>query len=345
MSRRAERAYELGFWRQVWRRLRRDPMALVGLSIVGSMAMVAWLAPVLANNKPIAMRHEGRLVYPALAELFPFDFVLDYPELKLLEWEEIKTDPKKVLLLAPIPQSPLASHTRERLEGPSSTYWFGTDDLGRDQLARIIHGTRVSLTVGFVSMGIAAAIGLLFGAFAGYHGGLVDVILSRVIEVVMSFPSFFLIIAIVAFLPPNFTYVMIVIGLTSWTSIARYARGEFLRLKEQDFAVAARALGASDGRIMLRHVLPNALAPVLVSITFGIAQAILIEASLSFLGFGVQAPTPSWGGMLSRAQENHDLWWIAVFPGVAIFLAVTGYNMLGEGLRDATDPRVAERGK
>ena len=340
-----QRSYDMGFWRLAWRRMRKDPMAMTGLGIVAFLLLMAYFAPLIANNRPIVMHWQGKTYYPAVGQMFPFRLFLDYRHLDLLDYELLKTDPQVARLMPPIPHGPLKTHTPDKLQGPSSEYWLGTDDLGRDMLARVIHGTRVSLTVGFVAMGIAACIGILIGALAGFYGGWVDIALSRVIEVVMSFPSFFLIIAIVAFLPPRFIYVMIVIGLTSWTSIARYARGEFLKLKEQDFALAGRALGASDARIIFRHILPNALAPVLVSVTFGIAQAILIEAGLSFLGFGVQPPTPSWGGMLSAAQNYLEWWWITAFPGAAIFLAVTGYNMLGEGLRDATDPRLALRGR
>jgi peptide/nickel transport system permease protein len=217
---------------------------------------------------------------------------------------------------------------------------MGTDNLGRDIASRMIHGAGISLKVGFVAVGIALLIGVLVGALAGYYGGAVDILISRLIEVVMCFPFFFLILSVIAFLPPSIFNIMIVIGITRWTGIARYARGEFLRLKNQEFTEAARALGVTDRKIIFRHILPNSLAPVLVSATFGIANAILIEAALSFLGLGIQPPTASWGGILSLAKQFIEVaWWLATFPGLAIFITVTAYNILGEGLRDATDPQ------
>jgi peptide/nickel transport system permease protein len=195
--------------------------------------------------------------------------------------------------------------------------------------------------VGFVSMGIAAVIGIFIGGLAGYAGGWLDIVISRIIEIVICFPVFFLILAIMVWLEPNITNVMIVIGLTRWTSIARYARGEFIRIKGLDYVTAAQALGIRRGRIMFRHILPNALAPVLVSVTFGIASAILVEAGLSWLGFGVQAPNPSWGNMLRSAYDALRIAPYLVFPPcVAIFLAVLAYNLVGDALRDAIDPRL-----
>jgi peptide/nickel transport system permease protein len=205
----------------------------------------------------------------------------------------------------------------------------------------MIHGASISLKVGFVAVGIALVVGLFFGSLAGYYGGVTDVLISRFIEVVMCFPFFFLILAVIAFLPPSIFNIMVVIGVTRWTSIARYARGEFMKIKKQDYAQAARALGASDRKVIFRHILPNSITPVLVTATFGIANAILIEAALSFLGLGVQPPTASWGGILAAAREFVAVaWWLATFPGLAIFLTVTAYNLAGEALRDATDPRL-----
>jgi peptide/nickel transport system permease protein len=198
--------------------------------------------------------------------------------------------------------------------------------------------------VGFVSMGIAAAIGIALGALAGYLGGWADLLLSRLIEVVQCVPTLILILAAIALIEnPNVWHMMIIIGLTGWTSIARLARAEFLKLKNSDFVTAAEAMGAGRLRIMFRHILPNALAPVLVPITFGIASAILIETSLSFLGFGSPPPNPSWGSVLESGRRNLEMWWLIVFPGSAIFLAVLAYNLIGEGLQEATDPRLRGR--
>jgi peptide/nickel transport system permease protein len=225
--------------------------------------------------------------------------------------------------------------------GPGRDHLLGTDDRGRDVLARMIHGSRVSLSVGFVAVSIYTVIGIFLGALAGFYGGRVDMIVSRIIEVMMCFPTFFLILALLAFLPRNIFMVMVVIGLTGWTGVARLVRGEFLKQRKLDYVTAGKAIGASNLRIIFYHVLPNSLAPVLVSATFGVAGAILTESSLSFLGFGVPPPTPSWGDILSQSKQYIDFaWWLTVFPGAAIFLTVTAYNLVGEGLRDAVDPRL-----
>jgi len=246
-------------------------------------------------------------------------------------------------IFAPIPYSMDDTDLAARLGSPESLSWgnhlLGTDDLGRDLAARLVHGTRVSLLVGFVSVSIYVLIGLLLGGLAGFYGGWIDLVLSRVIEVVICFPSFFLIITVLALVDPSIWNIMIVIGLTRWTGVARLFRAEVLKVKNMEYIAAARAMGNKDAVILLRHVLPNAIAPVLVSATFGIAGAILVESSLSFLGFGVQAPTPSWGEALSLARTYPYYWWIVTWPGVLIFLTVTAYNLAGEGLRDATDPR------
>jgi len=226
----------------------------------------------------------------------------------------------------------------------SRPHVIGTDDSGRDLLTRMIWGGRVSLAVGIVSVSIALTIGIIIGAIAGYFRGTVDILISRVIEVVICFPSFFLILAIVAFLGPGIFKIMIVIGLTSWTGIARLVRGEFLRLSNQEFVLAGRALGYSPWRIIFKHILPNAMAPVLVSATFGVAGAILTESALSFLGLGISVPTPSWGGILSTGRKYlESAPWIIFYPGIAIFLTITSYNLVAEAFRDAADPRL--RGK
>jgi peptide/nickel transport system permease protein len=223
---------------------------------------------------------------------------------------------------------------------------LGTDILGRDLLVRALHGGRISLAVGLVSTALLVLIGVVVGSLAGYFGGWVDVLLSRTIEVVQSIPAFFLILTAVALVPerelnPIFT-IVIVIGLIRWTGVARLVRGEFLRLKEQEFVLAARALGLPHSRIIFRHVLPNALGPVLVAAAFAVASGILTESAISFLGFGVKHPIPSWGALLneSRAAEQ---WWLQVFPGALIFLTVLSYNLVGEGFRDALDPRLKVR--
>lgn len=227
-------------------------------------------------------------------------------------------------------------------QAPSKEHWLGTDDVGSDVLCRLIHGTRVSLSVGFVAVGISSIIGVIFGAMMGYFGGKVDFLGMRLLEIMMSVPTFFLIITIVAFFPRSLFNIMIIIGITSWTGDARFVRAEFFKLRNQDFVQAAISLGLPLRSILFRHMLPNGIAPVLVNLTFGIAGAIFIESALSFLGFGVAPPTPSWGQMLSTgvSTSGQFLWWLTLFPGLAIFFTVTAYNLLGEGLRDAIDPKL-----
>ncbi len=230
-----------------------------------------------------------------------------------------------------------------RLEPPSWAFPLGTDDLGRDVLTRILFGARISLLVGFVAVGIATAIGIVLGALAGYYGRWVDNLIMRFVDIMLCFPTFFLILAVVAFLEPSIWNIMIIIGLTGWMGVARLVRAEFLSLRERDFVLAARTAGARDGRIIFRHILPNALSPILVSATLGVAGAILTESALSFLGIGVQPPTPSWGNMLIAGKQTlGTAWWLSAFPGLAILVTVLGYNLLGEGIRDALDPRLMD---
>jgi peptide/nickel transport system permease protein len=241
------------------------------------------------------------------------------------------------------PHDPTAIDARTILAGPSAAHLLGTDDLGRDVLSRMIYGARISLAVGFVSVGIAVLIGTSLGACAGYFGGLVDAVVMRFVDIMLCFPSTFLILAVIAFIGPSIWNVMFVIGVTGWMGVCRLVRAEFLSLRERDFVVAARALGAGDARLIFRHILPNALAPVLVAAVLGVAGAILTESGLSFLGLGVQPPTPSWGNILTAGKDNIDVaWWLSFFPGLAITVTMLGYNMLGEGLRDALDPRLSE---
>ena len=243
-----------------------------------------------------------------------------------------------------------ASHNPNRIDivhilrAPSAEHPLGTDDLGRDVLARMVYGARVSLKVGFVAVGIATALGLVVGLLSGFYGGWVDAVLMRFVDMMLCFPTFFLILAVIAFLDPSIWNIMAVIGLTGWMGVARLVRAETLSLKERDFVAAARAQGAGDVRIVFRHILPNTLAPILVAATLGVAGAILTESALSFLGIGVQPPTPSWGNILTAGKDNIEFaWWLSLFPGLAILFTVLGYNLLGEGIRDAADPRLKGR--
>lgn len=248
-------------------------------------------------------------------------------------------------VLAPTisPWDPNRPDVRKILEPPSGRHLFGTDQLGRDVLSRMLHGSQVSLAVGFVSVGIAATIGILLGAAAGYHGGLVDASIMRLVDLMLVFPRFFLLLAVLAFLKPSIWTIMAVIGVTGWMGVARLVRAEFLALKEREFVMWSQSTGASAFRIIWRHILPNAMAPVLVAMTLGIPAAILTESGLSFLGLGVQPPRATWGNILNEGKDAIELaWWLSVYPGVAILVTVLSYNLLGEGIRDALDPRLRQ---
>ena len=241
------------------------------------------------------------------------------------------------------PYDPGAIDLKEILLPPSASHLLGTDQLGRDVLSRMIWGARISLKVGFVATGIAIAIGTILGALAGYYGRWVDGVIMRFVDIMLCFPSFFLILAVIAILEPSIWNIMIVIGLTSWMGVTRLVRADFISLKERDFVQAARVIGVSDFRIIFRHILPNAMASVLVAATLGVAGAILTESALSFLGIGVQPPTPSWGNILTAGKDNIDIaWWLSLYPGLAILVTVLGYNLLGEGIRDSLDPRLRD---
>jgi peptide/nickel transport system permease protein len=241
---------------------------------------------------------------------------------------------------------PLRIDLAATLQEPSAAHWLGTDSLGRDLAARVLHGGRISLGIGLLTSLLSLAIGVPLGALAGYRGGWTDSAVSRLVETVACVPSLLLAIALLAMSPPilrgvsDVVRVALVLAFAGWIPVARYMRGEFLRLKSAVMVEAARAAGASDLRIIVRHLLPAALAPVLVTASFAAASAILVEAALSFLGLGVRPPEPTWGGLLSDAREQIDQgWWLAVIPGLALFLAVLGFNLIGEGVRDLLDPR------
>jgi len=238
------------------------------------------------------------------------------------------------------PYDPYKIDVYHVLEPPSKAHLFGTDELGRDVCSRIIYGARVSLKVGFLAMGIAIFTGTLLGAIAGYYGKWVDTIIMRIVDVMLAFPSLFLILAVVAVLEPSIYIIMVVIGLTGWMDVARLVRAEVLSLKEREFVLAAKAIGASSSRVIFKHILPNAIYPVIVAATFAVGGAILIESGLSFLGLGIQPPEPSWGGILSIGKDYITVaWWMSLFPGIAIFLTVLSFNLIGEALRDALDPK------
>ncbi len=329
------------YWSLVRRQYKKNSLAMMGLYFICFMFFIAIFADFLANDKPIVCKYKGEVLVPVVRDYLVGLGVGSYSrELANADWKALNYDWK---VFPPIPYTGngtdiLASAVKPFESG--SDHYLGTDQLGHDVLAGLIHGSRISLSIGFVSMGLAAIIGVILGALAGYFGGWTDILISRVIELFLNFPTFFLIIVIVSFFDANIWLVMLVIGVTGWMGIARLVRGEILRVRNMEYVTAANSLGFGSSRIIFRHVLPNSLAPVFVSVAFGIAGAILLESSLSFLGFGVPATIVTWGSALNQATSNINDWWMAVFPGLMIFLTVVSYNLIGDGLRDATDPRL-----
>jgi len=239
-------------------------------------------------------------------------------------------------ILAPLisPYDPSVIDQDNLLMAPSRHHLLGTDSLGRDILSRIFYGSRISLSIGLIAVGIATIIGLTLGSIAGFYGGIIDAFIMRLVDIMLCFPTFYLILAVVAILSPSIYNIMIIIGLTSWMGVARLIRSEILSLKEREFIQAARAIGASDFRIIFRHLIPNAIGPVIVNVTLGIGGAIMLESGLSFLGLGVQPPIPSWGNILIESKSTLGVaWWITLFPGLAILVTILGFNLIAEGLK------------
>ncbi len=416
------------YWQIVKKQFKKNRLAVWSLRCIILCAITALIADFLANEKPIVCGYNGETYFPVMKE-YAVDFGLSewQDDFKNVTWKDLEYD---WVVWPPVPYLPRnTDFLNSQSKGPFDeqdvtstfwTHWLGTDELGRDVLAGMIHGTRVALLVGIVAMSIAALIGIILGAIAGYFGddryqttiirtiltliGLflayyygfsvrgytmsdafaesigswaleflislliagailfatgqlgkqlskipmfsrkitvpLDIIISRLIEVMVSIPRLFLIISVSAVLAkPSIFMVMMIIGLTTWTGIARFMRAELLRIRRLEYIEASKALGYSEFRIILRHAIPNALSPVLIAIAFGIASAILIEATLSFIGIGMPAETITWGSMLAMARQTPSAWWLGVFPGLAIFATVTIYNLLGEGLTDAIDPK------
>ncbi|MBY0587672.1 ABC transporter permease [bacterium] len=344
-----------GFAREVAGRFFSRKLACLATLVVIFLTLVAIFAPVIVGTKPVVCRYKGGIYYPSLGYL---DREWEHPIFRIDKFRNNyaknlpKKDPDSWAFWPMVYQDPIRRVRADEKEGvpdsetlqpPSIHHLFGTDPAGVDVFAKMVHGTRTALLVGFVSMGIAALLGIVLGAVAGYAGGWIDHFINRVIEVVLCVPTLILILALIAIVPkPTIWHMMAVIGLTRWTDIARLTRGEFLRLRQSDFVQAAVALGISRAAIIFRHILPNALAPVLVPITFGMAGAVQIEAGLSFLGFGTPPPHPSWGEILDDGRANLTCWWLVTFPGLAIFATVLAYNIIGEALQEATDPRLRD---
>lgn len=292
-----------------WKRFKKNKFAVLGLLILIILYSLALFAPVFSPYNP-----EG--------------------------------GPDDILFIDMAPS--FKSYRDINMEGEEVTYrpnLFGRDELGRDVFSRCLYAGRISLTIGFVSVSIYIIIGTIWGAIAGYYGGWIDNIMMRIVDAIMSIPTMMLLITVMAIFKPSLYNVMIVIGLTGWTGIARYVRAEFLSLKKRDFIEAARCIGAKNSRIIFKHILPNSVAPIIVAATMGIAGAILTESGLSYFGLGVQPPTASWGNMLTNAQELStmvDSPWKAFYPGMLIFITVLSFNFVGDGLRDALDPRLKQ---
>ncbi len=358
------------YWSLVRRRFLRNRQGAAGLAIVLLLFLTALSAPLIANDRPIVARYKGDTVFPAFttyidiwvpwqsmrfalkswelgdSEQGYFPFSDYYPALEGQTWKEVKqSEDLSFSIWPPVPWHPnqLNKGALKLKPDESEAHLLGTDDLGRDVLSRLIHGTVVAMLVGLFSQGLAATIGITLGLAAGYFAGKVDMVLSRMTEMVMCFPTFFLIIAVIAFLEQSIINIMLVLGLVGWTGIFRLIRGEVLRVRDLDFVVAARALGVPDWRIMFRHVLPNAISPVFVALAFGVASSVLVETSLSFLGFG-DTTMPSWGEIVQqgRIYINQGLWHLTVYPGIAIFVTLTAFNLFGQGLRDALDPKLRD---
>lgn len=438
---------QFNFRAYAWLQFKKNKPAYYSFRILVCLVIIALLAPVIANEKPLYMKYKGEVFFPALIDMNPFYTKNNYEltdkasgtvekiQLDIADWKRLKLDgviwtpitysPGKSdlfnLKVSPLGKQEYKDNTGNVIKMPSRfRHWLGTSVRGEDVFAGLIHGSRISLSIGFLSMGIASILGLVLGAMAGYFGdnklstslgsfwtfilgcilafyyGLlsrsfalsdalatsgaaflfeflisilvvisicigfyyfgklvgkipflnkkvfipVDAIVSRVIEILISLPVFILIISLAAIAKPSMVNLMVIIGLTSWTGIARLTRAEFLRIRNMEYIQAGQALGFSESRIIFRHALANGIAPALVSIAFGIASAILVESSLSFLGVGVPPESVTWGSLISVGKANFDAPWLVVFPGLAIFMTVTIYNLLGDGLRDALDPRL-----
>ena len=347
-----------GFWAEAWTRFRQQKLAMAAFVLVLLLAVMALLSPAIVGTKPLMVSYKGRLYFPAMGyfnaswenPIFTTDDILNRYPTRLKEedpeswaiWPLVYQDPARRIRDNEWPGRPGNPFGNEG--SPSRYNLFGTNDVGEDVFAKMIHGTRIALLIGFVSTGIAAVIGITIGSTAGFFGGWTDTILSRAIEIMMCIPTLVLILAVIAILEkPTIWHTMAVIGATGWTGIARLSRAEFLKLKKLEYVDAARALGVGAPRLMFRHILPNALAPVMVPISFGIAAAILVESTLSFLGVG-SPPETSWGRLLDEGKQNLEggMWWLIVFPGAAIFITVLAYNLIGEGIQQATDPRLKQ---
>jgi peptide/nickel transport system permease protein len=341
--------------------------ARLGLAWIALLTLVAVFAPLLANTHPLLIQDADGWHSPMLAHLTPADTTLlgafflallllfwpGAPLWRFLSWlgglvligvlSLVLVSPPALVVYEQYREAEALGEYQRVVRAPipysaERLHWFGTDENGADVLSRMIHATRIALSIGFIATGIALVIGVILGGLMGYFSGIVDIIGMRLVEIFEAIPTLFLLLTFVAFFGRSLYLMMLIIGLTSWSGYARYVRAEFLRLRQQDFVQGAIASGLSLPSILFRHMLPNGMAPILVAASFGVASAILAEATLSFLGLGL-VDDPSWGQMLNQAVQSSTFnWWMAAFPGGAIFLTVFAYNLIGEALRDAVDP-------
>ncbi len=343
------------------RRFKKNKMAIIGFFIVAGLVFVALFADCIANSKPILVVSQNAVAMPALftwplyikykgENFYPIFIGSKFRQI-VKEEKKVKIDPMQILayyggkikfkIMPPIPYYYDDVNLDEVRQFCSKKHLLGTDEKGRDILARIIHGSRVSLMVAIVSQAIAIFIGIVLGLVAGYYGGWIDNLIMRITDIVFAFPFLLFVMAITSVIRPGIDVVFVAMGLVGWPSYARLVRAQVLSVKELEYIQAAKVIGLSDFRILAVHVFPNVLAPIIVQLSLGMAGAILAEAGLSFLGLGAQPPTPSWGLMIHSAQTDIDpYWWLAIFPGIAIAITVLGFNMFGDGLRDALDPKM-----
>lgn len=332
--------------RKLAKRIFKRNSAVVALGVIVLMTLVALFAPVLANEKPILLTYQGVTYYPAVRDLFSVGLHPDLAKKGILATstflEKARQEDGTRIVTPPIPYGPKTSRLSHRYKGPGEHgHLLGTDDTGRDVASRLIHGARVSLSIGLVAMSISFVLGILVGSLCGWYGGWLDILLSRIMEIIESIPLLLLLLILLAAMDrPNLYMTMTIIGLTGWTGIARIFRGQVFKVRSMDYVSAARAMGSRLSFILLKHILPNAIAPVFVALTFGVASAILTESMLSFLGFS--DPTfATWGEIVEQGRKHTDSKHLIIFPGVAIFTTVTAFNLLGDALRDAIDPRMS----
>lgn len=334
----------VSYWSLVKHQYKKNTLAMISMYIVVFLVFIAVTADFLANSKPLYASYKGETYFPVIKDYLNDIGISKWaPDMINANWKELDNQNKlESVVWTPVPYGSREIDLKNSLSPPRGDHYLGTDAIGRDLLAGLIHGSRVSLSVGFIAAGIALLIGIVLGSMAGYYGGKVDLIIMRFVEIMMTLPTFFLIITIVAIYGSSIWYIMAAIGFTSWTGDAKLIRGEVLKVRNMEYITAANSIGFSNKQIIFRHVIPNAIAPVLVSGAFAIAGAILTEAGLSFLGFGVSATTVTWGSLLNEARGASNAWWLAIFPGFMIFIAVVTYNLIGEGFRDALDPRLRD---